>query len=352
MKICFASDVHYPNYTKRIQESALKCFLDTELYNYDIHYYVSTNRPKDLENHNNKNNVKIFDIDELRKNNYKSIQYELLPENPSGLYPAKYPWNLRRFIIERAANDGFDYIIYVDADLMFRDGIDGKTIKEILVSKYEPNKLKSNVTIFHYSPDSTSEVFGLHNQYLKTLDYDFTNKDLNTVDGPVMVFMGETNKDILKLCSIWNQITDFGYEKKFGFGYDNFFIANLSFVIPMSGFKLVSDDFPFYPNHIFEDRYDANYVDKENEFEYSENENFVKVNFNLINNEHNFEKEKINNENLQNIGLKYGTDKVNHGYLPIYEKYLNPLKDQKINFMEIGVDNGLSIKIWAEYFKN
>lgn len=57
--------------------------------------------------------------------------------------------------------------------------------------------------------------------------------------------------------------------------------------------------------------------------------------------------------NLQEIGLKYNTDKATwHGYLNFYEKYLNHLKDSSFNMLEIGILNEGSTKTWLEYFPN
>jgi hypothetical protein len=50
---------------------------------------------------------------------------------------------------------------------------------------------------------------------------------------------------------------------------------------------------------------------------------------------------------LQQLAEKYGTDKLNHGYIPFYEKYL-PKNPKRI--LEIGVKEGRSIAMWAEYF--
>jgi len=360
MKICFACDVHYSNYTKRIQESSLKSFLDFKLYEYDIHYYVSTNRPDDLSHLDGVNNVKIFDINELRKDNLKSIKYELLPINPVGIYPSKFPWNLRRFVIEQAALDGFDYIIYTDADMVFKQDITPEHFVEILKLRYEPNKVKSNVHIFEYSEDSTSEVFEKHSLYLKTLNFDFSKHSLNTIDGPAMVFMGETNKDIINLVNIWHKFTDYGYEKPNGFGYDNFFIANLSFVIPMSNFEVISCDFPFYSNHVFEDRYDSNYKPKPEEL----NEGIVDINdifktksideldiftpntieendiFKPLND--NFTQPNVVNKLDDNDTItfyleKYSCEKIASGYHNIYEKIFTPIKEKEMKILEIGV---------------
>jgi len=61
--------------------------------------------------------------------------------------------------------------------------------------------------------------------------------------------------------------------------------------------------------------------------------------------------------NLTNLGLKYGTDKVDQyhtflgeTYTDIYYRYLNHLRDKEFNFLEIGVKTGCSIKMWSEFF--
>jgi len=60
---------------------------------------------------------------------------------------------------------------------------------------------------------------------------------------------------------------------------------------------------------------------------------------------------------LTQIGMKYACDKVdihhtyrNETYLDVYEKYFDKFRDKKINFLELGVREGASIKIWKDYF--
>jgi len=62
---------------------------------------------------------------------------------------------------------------------------------------------------------------------------------------------------------------------------------------------------------------------------------------------------------LNDLGLKYGCDKSdiyhthkNETYLDVYETYFNKLKDKPIRFLELGVRDGNSIKIWENYFTN
>lgn len=50
---------------------------------------------------------------------------------------------------------------------------------------------------------------------------------------------------------------------------------------------------------------------------------------------------------LIQLAQKYKTDKLEHGYIPFYEKYL-PETPKRI--LEIGVKEGRSLAMWAEYF--
>lgn len=59
---------------------------------------------------------------------------------------------------------------------------------------------------------------------------------------------------------------------------------------------------------------------------------------------------------LHNLGLKYHTDKSfshvfnDRSFMDIYERYFIDFKDKNINFLEIGVLNGASLRVWQEYF--
>lgn len=53
---------------------------------------------------------------------------------------------------------------------------------------------------------------------------------------------------------------------------------------------------------------------------------------------------------LNNIGLKYGTDKATyHKYLDFYQKHL-PKRTFKGRLLEIGVMDGASLRMWREYY--
>lgn len=57
-------------------------------------------------------------------------------------------------------------------------------------------------------------------------------------------------------------------------------------------------------------------------------------------------------ETLQAIGARFGTDKGReHSYLDCYAELLAPLRDRPITLLEIGVDEGRSMRMWLTYFE-
>ena len=62
---------------------------------------------------------------------------------------------------------------------------------------------------------------------------------------------------------------------------------------------------------------------------------------------------------LSEIGKYYGTDKVDKhhtfnkvSYLDIYEKYFDEFRDKGVSFLEIGVNDGASLRTWKSYFQH
>ena len=62
---------------------------------------------------------------------------------------------------------------------------------------------------------------------------------------------------------------------------------------------------------------------------------------------------------LSKLGKKYRCDKVDQWhtfrektYFDIYETYLRGLKEKDISFLELGVRDGASLRVWEEYFPN
>tara|TARA_B100000787_G_C16160265_1_gene281037 strand:- start:437 stop:1249 length:813 start_codon:yes stop_codon:yes gene_type:complete len=61
----------------------------------------------------------------------------------------------------------------------------------------------------------------------------------------------------------------------------------------------------------------------------------------------------MNNENsLRSLSEFYKTDKLEHGYIDIYDSYFKELKDKQLKIIEIGIADGKSLLTWADYFKN
>ena len=57
-------------------------------------------------------------------------------------------------------------------------------------------------------------------------------------------------------------------------------------------------------------------------------------------------------KNLTSIAELYKTDKLEHGYTNIYEKYFESIRNQKLRVLEIGIADGKSLLMWSDYFKN
>src|ERR1043165_1425296 len=68
--------------------------------------------------------------------------------------------------------------------------------------------------------------------------------------------------------------------------------------------------------------------------------------------------DQIANSRLQIMAKKllnaniYDTDKAEHGhYLRNYEQYFQPLLDQDVKLLELGVYKGGSLLLWRDYFE-
>ncbi len=57
---------------------------------------------------------------------------------------------------------------------------------------------------------------------------------------------------------------------------------------------------------------------------------------------------------LSELAKQFKTDKGVgfHDYTEVYDIYFDSLKDEKLNFLEIGIFEGESLKLWESYFKN
>jgi hypothetical protein len=53
---------------------------------------------------------------------------------------------------------------------------------------------------------------------------------------------------------------------------------------------------------------------------------------------------------LYSLSEKHKTNKSWHGYMSFYEKLLDPIRLDVTHMLEIGIDQGSSLKVWKEYF--
>jgi hypothetical protein len=250
-KICFLTEANYPNYIKRFKEFNLKRYLELDL---KIPYYISTNMVEEFSEYKNNHLIKVFHIDDLRKDNSNSLKNELLPSDPTGIYPARYPWNLRRFILKKAAEDGYLSLFFLECDTRIRFGFDKETLQDFLLNLYEPNTVKTSSTRFVYkNRHPNQELFYYHKNYIDDFNFKFKDDDYDTLDGTNQLFFSDSYENFETFFKNWNMIADYGYDKKHG--YKTGYLSNLSFVIPMSKFKLINTETPFETHHVFDDRY-------------------------------------------------------------------------------------------------
>lgn len=53
---------------------------------------------------------------------------------------------------------------------------------------------------------------------------------------------------------------------------------------------------------------------------------------------------------LCELAEQYGTDKLRHGYTPLYHELFAPMRGMPVNVVELGVYRGASVRMWADYF--
>ena len=58
------------------------------------------------------------------------------------------------------------------------------------------------------------------------------------------------------------------------------------------------------------------------------------------------------NKDLNTLAESYNTDKLEHGYIKIYEKYFESIRNENLKVLEIGIADGKSLLMWSDYFKN
>ena len=55
---------------------------------------------------------------------------------------------------------------------------------------------------------------------------------------------------------------------------------------------------------------------------------------------------------LEHLAKKYGADKLDLGYINLYDEILSSVRNDFSKVLEIGVETGKSHRMWLEYFPN
>ena len=150
---------------------------------------------------------------------------------------------------------GFKCVINFDSDVILNGLKTGEDLSSFFVKNFQPNTVMTNQAMMTYDKGSTNEIFYLHDKYIEHFNLNFSNSEYTTLDGPVICYMGETSEDLMRYFNTWNELTEFGYKKEYGYGYGGIVCGVWSLTIPMAGFKLKWNDMPFIPHHVYSDRY-------------------------------------------------------------------------------------------------
>lgn len=249
--MCFLYEAIYDNYINRLKTYSLKRYFELDL---DIPVYISTNDVNKFSEYANDSRIRIFDINELRRDHPTSFKYENLPSVPPENFYYYFPLNLRRFIMKQAIEDGYTSLFALECDVKIMDGLDQISFINWAQDLYEPNTVKTSCSIYPY-PNSvnSNHLHCSHDQYISDLNLNFEPSQYDTPDGPMLCFFGKDTASLQKFYNIWDELTTYGYEKPYGYTRMN--LSNLSFTIPMSGFRLQSQSCPFQIEHHYEDRY-------------------------------------------------------------------------------------------------
>ena len=203
MKICFVSDANQENYIKQFNDK-----IESLPEDFDFHYYVSTNIPDMVTKKYPK--LKVFDLSELQNRTKNTLVYEEL-KNKSNLF--HYPANIRRHIINKAFEDGFDYVVWNDCDVKFNTTVE-LFIEEI--KKYNINTIYTQSSIYRYGNHGNQAPFGGCDQVLEDFNQKDKKEKLKIHDGPTAIYFLDENtkKNYIK---VWDEITLYGYEKPYSY---------------------------------------------------------------------------------------------------------------------------------------
>jgi hypothetical protein len=62
-----------------------------------------------------------------------------------------------------------------------------------------------------------------------------------------------------------------------------------------------------------------------------------------------FKRKSEKSKSLSRLASAYGTDKVQHNYIPLYERHFGARRDSPLTLLEIGIGSGGSLQMWRDY---
>lgn len=240
MKVCLATCVHYEKYLNQFKIKLLRSYLES---NIPFPLYVDTNMSHAVGKHPN---VHVFDTSSLQDPQSRIL--EELPLSPP--YYNHYKWNLRRFIIKRAAQDGYNIILYSDVDAILLSD----NLEERVMAEYKENCFKSASYIWEYQQVPENSVFRHFWQYQADFPHwGLTTHNLKAIDGPTNYYFGKSTSDIIQLINRWSEIVYATYN--LNYGDRNFFIENQSMALNSLRWSIEPSDHFHRIEHDIHNRY-------------------------------------------------------------------------------------------------
>jgi hypothetical protein len=202
-KICFVSEANQPNYTTQFNKK-----IKSLPFWFDFSYYVSTDDPQSITNTYSK--LKIFDIADLQKRTEETKKYEQI-QRDSKLF--KYPANIRRHIICKAFEDGFNYVVWNDCDVLLKTNED-KFLKEI--QNFEINTIYTQNSVYSINKSSNQHPFAGCDRVLSDFNISDLKNRMKIHDGPTAIYYFD--RDVQrKYIEAWDNITLYGYQNPYSY---------------------------------------------------------------------------------------------------------------------------------------
>lgn len=244
IKACIVTDAHQEKYAKKINKK-IKSFAPQ--LDQCLQYYVCTDKPELIDS--NIDYLKVFNLTHLQERDPKTKDYENISKT---VKYRKYPWNLRRHIINKALEDDFDYVIWNDCDVSLL--VDRSVLFNSL-KKCEYNNVYTQSTIWNFKNNRERKAFYNCDKVIKDLSINIPKNQLITHDGPTAVYRLDKNHK-KSFIESWDLLTLYGYESKY-WNEPNWFIPNLVYVFAMSGVGLLPLNRKlFRVDHDYENRYE------------------------------------------------------------------------------------------------